>query len=73
MDDMPVLNQPYILDRMNQYAESRNRIVGQLNGQELLAQLVMNASEPVTIVITGPLSNVGYAIEKYGEKFSSKV
>ena len=42
-------------------------------GEELLASLVMASSTPVTICVTGPLSNVAYCIDKYGERFTRNV
>lgn len=43
------------------------------NGHELLAKLVMESPRPVTIVVTGPLTNVAYCLKKYGEKFANNV
>jgi purine nucleosidase len=42
-------------------------------GHELLARLVMDSPRPVAVVVTGPLSNVAYALRKYGERFARNV
>ncbi|KXZ42829.1 hypothetical protein GPECTOR_115g323 [Gonium pectorale] len=42
-------------------------------GQEFLAQLLLTQVEPVTIVATGPLSNVAYVLQKYGAAAASKI
>jgi purine nucleosidase len=52
-----------------QYAILRTDVTG----EELLAELVMKSPEPVTVCVTGPMSNVAYCLTKYGEAFASKV
>ncbi|KAH9598834.1 Inosine/uridine-preferring nucleoside hydrolase domain [Trypanosoma melophagium] len=69
MDDLPCLNIP-------EYAHFWERIKGEcenLVGEQLLADLVMNSPTKVTICVTGPLSNVAWCIEKYGDRFTDNV
>ena len=64
--DFPVLNTKNADDW-------KEHLVTDTTGQEYLAKLVMDSAEPVTIISTGPLSNVAYAISKYGAKFAGNV
>ncbi|ORC93406.1 putative inosine-adenosine-guanosine-nucleoside hydrolase [Trypanosoma theileri] len=69
MDDLPCLNIP-------EYSQFWDKVKVQnenLVGEQLLADLVMNSPDKVTICATGPLSNVAWCIEKYGERFTDKV
>lgn len=70
VDTLPILN-PMRDGDMD--GIRKRQLVLDLSGQELLAQLVMNASDPTLLVVTGPLSNVAHAIRTYGEAFTSKV
>eukprot|EP00759_Apiculatamorpha_spiralis_P043598 PhF_6_TR40898/c0_g2_i1/m.61864/K01239/iunH; purine nucleosidase len=67
MNDFPVLNSQVVLDRVAAVPEEV------LSGEELLAELVLNHPVPVTVIITGPLSNMAYCIRKYGQRFIDKV
>nr|1R4F_A Chain A, IAG-nucleoside hydrolase [Trypanosoma vivax]1R4F_B Chain B, IAG-nucleoside hydrolase [Trypanosoma vivax] len=69
MDDMPILNIPENVELWDKIKAENEKY----EGQQLLADLVMNSEEKVTICVTGPLSNVAWCIDKYGEKFTSKV
>ena len=70
VDTLPVLNSL----REGELERIRKRqLISDLSGQELLAQIVMNGSDPTTLVVTGPLSNVAHAIQAHGEAFTSKV
>lgn len=40
-----------------------------VNGQEMFCDWILNSSVPVTLIVTGPLSNVAYGIKKYGDRF----
>ncbi|KEG13742.1 putative inosine-adenosine-guanosine-nucleoside hydrolase [Trypanosoma grayi] len=69
MDDMPSLNIPAQTALWDKVKPENENFVG----EELLADLVMNSKEKVTICVTGPLSNVAWCIEKYGERFTDNV
>nr|AAB87413.1 inosine-adenosine-guanosine-nucleoside hydrolase [Trypanosoma brucei brucei] len=69
LDDMPFLNiveDVALWEKLKPENEAHN-------GQQLLADLVMKSKEKVTVCVTGPLSNMAWCIEKYGEAFTSKV
>jgi purine nucleosidase len=66
MDDLPSINATYS-------EEDDERDDAQSPGQEQLAAWVMASPEPVTICVTGPLSNVAFCLEKYGEAFARNV
>lgn len=57
VDAMPILNQR---------AELRAPL-SPLSGQELLAQTLIEAPQPVTLVMTGPLSNLAWALDHHPE------
>eukprot|EP00195_Chlamydomonas_chlamydogama_P007558 CAMPEP_0202907354 /NCGR_PEP_ID=MMETSP1392-20130828/42187_1 /ASSEMBLY_ACC=CAM_ASM_000868 /TAXON_ID=225041 /ORGANISM="Chlamydomonas chlamydogama, Strain SAG 11-48b" /LENGTH=413 /DNA_ID=CAMNT_0049596191 /DNA_START=200 /DNA_END=1441 /DNA_ORIENTATION=+ len=42
-------------------------------GEEYLADLLMQQTEPVTLVMTGPLTNLAYALQKHGEAVAAKI
>ena len=42
-------------------------------GEDQLATWVMKSESPVTICVTGPLSNVAHCLSKYGEAFARNV
>nr|AGU68180.1 purine nucleosidase [Herpetomonas muscarum] len=69
MEDLPCVNMPQHLEIWRR-VEAENR---KLVGEELLAELVMNSKEKVTICVTGPLTNVAWCIDKYGDAFTSRV
>ncbi|RNF08056.1 inosine-adenosine-guanosine-nucleoside hydrolase [Trypanosoma conorhini] len=69
MDDLPCLNLPEHVALWDKVKAENRKLVG----EQLLADLVMNSPEKVTICVTGPLSNVAWCIEKYGSKFTDKV
>lgn len=69
MDDLPCLNIPANLTAWNELREQNLKLIG----QELLAELVMSAPQKVTICVTGPLSNVAWCINKYGDAFCRNV
>nr|CCC89757.1 putative IAG-nucleoside hydrolase [Trypanosoma congolense IL3000] len=69
IDDMPFLN----IEADVQLWEKLKPQNASYNGQQLLADLVMNSEEKVTICVTGPLSNVAWCIQNYGTAFTSKV
>jgi purine nucleosidase len=57
-------------------ADWKSHIVADKPGEELLAEWVLQSgpnNEKVTIVVTGPLSNVAYCIKKYGDAFTSRL
>ena len=46
------------------------------NGHEVLAKLVLESKqpeEPVTLVVTGPMTNVAYCVNKYGKDFTKNI
>lgn len=65
MDVQPVLNNfsPGYLD---------NKLVSD-PGEDFLAQLLLNADEPVVVVATGPLSAVAHALQQHGEAVATKI
>ncbi|ESS70879.1 inosine-adenosine-guanosine-nucleoside hydrolase [Trypanosoma cruzi Dm28c] len=69
VDDLPSLNIPEHTEMWEKLKPDYEKLVG----EELLADLVMNSPEKVTICVTGPLSNVAWCIEKYGRRFTDKV
>ena len=69
MNDLPCINTRDVLAAW----EKNNRHKVTVTGEQLLADLVMSSPTPVSICVTGPLSNVAWAITKYGDKFTSKV
>ncbi|KAG2493866.1 hypothetical protein HYH03_008082 [Edaphochlamys debaryana] len=42
-------------------------------GEDFLAELLLAQPEPVTLVSTGPLSNVAHVLTRYGEAAASKI
>lgn len=69
MDDLPCMNIP-------RYAKDWEADFGCRAGEpgeELLARLVMEHKSPVTVCVTGPLTNVAFALEKYGSAFSDNI
>ncbi|EPY29027.1 purine nucleosidase, partial [Angomonas deanei] len=69
MEDLPCVNMPKHSALWESLYEANNR----LRGEELLADLVLKSDRKVTICVTGPLSNVAWCVEKYGESFTTKV
>src|SRR5918992_2206761 len=57
VNDLPVLNQ---LPEIRAPASD-------LPGQELLAETLRRASGPVTLLLTGPLTNLAWALDRYPE------
>lgn len=67
MDDLPCLNIPQYCDGWEaEFGSDRP-------GQDLLADLVMNSDAPVSLCVTGPLTNVAYCLEKHGEPFAKRI
>ena len=85
MNDLPCVNTPAVLAQWE--ANKRHEVYCTANegageekkhvaGEELLAELVMKKGSPtdkVTICVTGPLSNIGYCIAKYGKAFTDNI
>ncbi|ESL06543.1 inosine-adenosine-guanosine-nucleoside hydrolase [Trypanosoma rangeli SC58] len=69
MNDFPCLNIPENVALWDKLKVDNEKFVG----EQLLADLVMNSENKVTICVTGPLSNVAWCIEKYGKQFTDKV
>lgn len=69
VDDLPCLNIPKHIATWNEVKSRSENLVG----EQLLADLVMNSPDKVSICVTGPLSNVAWCIEKYGRKFTDNV
>ncbi|CCW59764.1 unnamed protein product [Phytomonas sp. EM1] len=69
MNCLPSINHPSVLEL---WAKERPKREG-LVGEQLLADLVMNSPEKVTICVTGPLSNVAWCVTRYGRAFCDKV
>ncbi|MBI2238310.1 MAG: nucleoside hydrolase, partial [Actinobacteria bacterium] len=57
VDDLPVLNQ-----RPETAAP-----VSDLSGQEFLARALMEARDPITLLMTGPLTNLAWALDHHPE------
>lgn len=68
MNDMPCLNTPSVLGNWE-----KGKKADGITGQQLLADLVLGSATPVTICVTGPLTNVAWAVEQYGERFLKNV
>jgi len=66
---LPCLNIPEYSSVWARLREKNKALVG----EQLMADLVMNSPEKVTICVTGPLSSVAWCIERYGEKFTRNV
>lgn len=69
MSDLPSMNTPESVALWKELEAQNQKLVG----EQLLADLVMQSPEKVTICVTGPLSSVAWCIDKYGEAFTSKV
>jgi len=71
MDDLPCMNIPKFSKDWESEFGGRD---GE-PGEELLARLVMDqkGSTPVTICVTGPLTNIAFALKKYGSAFAENV
>lgn len=69
MRDLPCLNIPKHVDVWKKHEAENKKLVG----ERLMADLVMNSKEKVTICVTGPLSCVAWCIENYGEQFTKNV
>lgn len=70
MLDLPCLNTPSTAAAA---ASGRYAALVTEPGEAVMARLVMDSPEPVTLVVTGPLSNVGWCIETHGEAFCRNV
>jgi purine nucleosidase len=57
LSDFPCMNTPELKDAWDR----RNHL--KTNGQQLLLDTVKDCKEPVTIVVTGPMTNVAWALE----------
>lgn len=68
MLDFPCLHTEAVDEAMRERPEELDG-----TGHELLAKLVMESPRPVTIVVTGPLTNVAYCLGKYGGAFAKNV
>lgn len=69
LDDFPSINLPAHAKIWEALKEENMKYVG----EQLLADLVMKSPEKVTICVTGPLCNVAWCIDKYGEAFCRNV
>lgn len=57
MNDLPVLNgRPEPLAPLSG-----------LSGQEFISRSLLDAPEPVTLLMTGPLTNLAWALDRYSE------
>ncbi len=57
VDNLPILNQQEVI---------KTKLVDEL-GQDFLIKALQTAPEPVTIMATGPLTNIAYALDKVPE------
>lgn len=69
MEDLPCVNIPKHQAVWEAVRAENDALVG----EELMAKLVMESPEKVTICVTGPLSCVAWCVEKYGEQFTRNV
>ena len=69
MNDFPSLNTKETLAHW----EANRRHAVDVSGEQLMADLVMQSPQPVTLCVTGPLSNVAWCIAKYGDAFTKNV
>lgn len=73
LSDMPILNTPAVNDMLAKRKPSHNDSDG-LCGHKLLADLVLDCDDDeVTLVVTGPLTNVAWAIREHGDRFAKKI
>eukprot|EP00775_Hariotina_reticulata_P012058 gene12058-12200_t len=61
IDVLPVLNHHNPAD----IAALKDRLLVRQPGQDFLAELLLQQQEPVTAVMTGPLSNLAYALDRF--------
>ena len=69
MNDFPSLNTKETLAHW----EANRRHAVDVSGEQLMADLVMQSPQPVTLCVTGPLSNVAWCVAKYGDAFTKNV
>lgn len=67
LDDLPCINTREILDK------TANLKIPDANEPVELANWVMNSPTKVTIVATGPLSNIAWCVDRYGSKFCDNI
>ena len=68
--DSPVLHSPAVCEAL------KRRCVDPDDGKaahRLMASLVVDSPVPVTIVVTGPLTNVAYGLAEHGAAFATKI
>lgn len=69
MNDLPSLNIPQHVSLWKKIEGENKKLIG----EQLMADLVMNSKEKVTLCVTGPLSCVAWCITTYGERFTKNV
>lgn len=69
VNDLPCINIPEHVALWEKLEDENKKLVG----EQLMADLVINSKEKVTICVTGPLSCVAWCINKYGKKFTDNV
>ena len=69
MNDFPSLNTKETLAHW----EANRRHAVDVSGEQLMADLVMQSPQPITLCVTGPLSNVAWCVAKYGDAFTKNV
>lgn len=69
MNDLPSLNIPEHVALWKRVERENEKHIG----EQLMADLVMNSKEKVTICVTGPLNCVAWCIKTYGDRFVRNV
>jgi purine nucleosidase len=69
MLDLPCLHTPAVDAQL----ERTRAVRVEAKGEEEMARLVMASAAPVTLVVTGPLSNVAWCLRAHGAAFADNV
>jgi purine nucleosidase len=73
MDDLPSLNVPKWTIGWEQEIPAVPNTDANTPGEEAFAQLFLQSPEPISLCVTGPLTNVAYCLKKHGAAFAEKV
>lgn len=73
MDDLPCLNVPKWTAGWEDEIPLVPNTTATTPGEEAFAQLFLQSPEPISLCVTGPLTNVAYCLKAYGSAFADKV